>query len=161
MEKSTYRHGHHSACGNYATPSFRGVAIAMWDEAVRLKDTHMPTPQTHADQTAPPSPSNFDMPNLVVADPALSKSEKSAVLDEMEQDALQMATAANEGMAGGEPTALAEVLQAKEALELPPTDFAYGLVLKDLEAKRRAGVGDVALLAQTIVALEILRKSAG
>lgn len=34
------------------------------------------------------------------------------------------------------PSPLAEVLQAREALERPSTDFAYVLVLKDLEARR-------------------------
>ena len=56
---------------------------------------------------------NFKTPHEVIADPALSKQE----LTELEQDARLLATAAAEGMTGGEPSNLREVLDAKEALE--------------------------------------------
>ena len=109
-------------------------------------------PQTHP---------NLDAPIEVVADPSLSKPEKAKALEDLEQDARQLAIASSEGMSGGEPTALAEVLHAKEALELPSTAFAYELVLKDLEARRLTGDGDAGLIAQAAAALAALRKPAG
>ncbi len=65
---------------------------------------------------------NFATPDEVVVDPALSKQEKSEALDAMEQDARLLAMASAEGMSGGEPTNLHEVLDAKEALKEQPTD---------------------------------------
>jgi hypothetical protein len=115
----------------------------------------MPQP----DKTQPQE--NFDAPHQVVADPALSKPEKAKALDDLEQDARQLAAASSEGMSGGEPTALAEVLQAKGALELPPIAFAYELVLKDLAARRLKGDGDAGLIAQATAALEALQGKAG
>jgi hypothetical protein len=100
-------------------------------------------------------------PSGPVGDPSLSKQEKAEALEDLEQDARQLAIASDEGMSGGEPTALAEVLHAKEALELPSTDFAYELVLRDLEARRLTGDGDPGLIAQTAAALAALRKPAG
>ena len=85
----------------------------------------------------------FDAPHEVVADPSLSKQEKVAALDALEQDARQLATASAEGMTGGEPVQLSEVLQAREALEMPPMAFAYDLVLKDLETRRDGPDGPV------------------
>ena len=110
-------------------------------------------PQTHP---------NFDAPIEIVADPSLSKQEKAETLEGLEQDARQLAhrlRRGNEG--GGEPTALAEVLHAKEALELPSTDFASELVLKDLEARRLTGDGDARLIAQAAAALAALQKPTG
>ena len=109
-------------------------------------------PQTHP---------NFDAPIEIVADPSLSKQEKAETLEDLEQDARQLAIASGEGMSGGEPTALAEVLHAKEALELPSTDFAYELVLKDVEARRLTGDGDARLIAQAAAALAALQKPTG
>lgn len=106
--------------------------------------------QTHA---------NFDAPIKVVIDPSLSKQEKAEALEDLEQDARQLAIASSEGMSAGEPTILAEVLDAKKALELPPTDFAYDLVLKNLEARRLSGNGDAGLITQAISALKGLRPS--
>jgi hypothetical protein len=60
---------------------------------------------------------HFETPHEVIADPALSKQEKVEALAELEQDARLLATAAAEGMTGGEPSNLREVLDAKEALE--------------------------------------------
>jgi hypothetical protein len=60
---------------------------------------------------------NFKTPHEVIADPALSNQEKVEALTELEQDAHLLATAAAEGMTGGEPSNLREVLDAKEALE--------------------------------------------
>jgi hypothetical protein len=109
-------------------------------------------PQTHP---------NLDAPIEVVADPSLSKQEKAETLEDLEQDARQLDIASGEGMSGGEPTALAEVLHAKEALEPPSTTFAYEVVLKDLEARRLTGDGDAGLIAQAAAALAALRKPAG
>ena len=55
----------------------------------------------------------FEAPSDVVADPALSVHEKREALDTLEQDARQLAEASTEGMAGGEPNNLDDVLQAK------------------------------------------------
>ena len=87
---------------------------------------------------------NFETPAQIVADPGLSKDEKVGMLEEMEQDARQLATASAEGMGGGEPTNLHEVLGAKEALGLPA---AYDLVLRDLKARAQLGAPDAALKA--------------
>ena len=70
------------------------------------------TLQATLDQSHP----NFEAPKQVVADPDLAPHEKVKLLDELEQDARQLATAAGEGMSGGEPTNLHEVLDAKERL---------------------------------------------
>ena len=112
-------------------------------------------------QDNPQNHPNFDAPVEIVAYASLSKQEKAEALEDLEQDARQLAIASGEGMSGGEPTALAEVLHAKEALELPSTDFAYELVLKDLEARRLTGDGDAGLIAQAAAALAALRKPAG
>ncbi len=105
---------------------------------------------------------NFDAPNKVVVDPSLSTQEKVKALEDLEQHARQLAIASNEGMSGGEPTALAEVLHAEEALALlHPIDSAYELVLKDLETRRRSGDGDASLIAQAVSALRTLRKPTG
>ena len=109
-------------------------------------------PQTHV---------NFDAPLEVVADPSLSMPEKTKALEDLEQDARQLAIASSEGMSGGEPTALAEVLQAKEVLEPPPIDFAYDLVMKDLETRRLDNNGDAGLIAQAVAALKALQKPGG
>ena len=81
-------------------------------------------------QDNPQNHPNFDAPIEIVADPSLSKQEKAEALEDLEQDARQLAIASGEGMSGGEPTALAEVLHAKEALELPSMDFAMSWSLR-------------------------------
>jgi hypothetical protein len=92
----------------------------------------------------------------VVGDPALSKEQKKDALEVLEQDARQLSVASAEGMTGGEPTGLHEVLDAKDSLELPPTDYAYHVVLKDLHARLKAGAsGDARVLVeQALAALE-------
>ncbi len=95
---------------------------------------------------------NFETPAQVVADPGLSKQEKVEKLDELEQDARQLATASAEGMGGGEPTNLHEVLDAKDALGLPA---AYALVLTDLRARAQLGTPDAGL-TNAIAALDSL-----
>lgn len=79
------------------------------------------------DETATPAAkvarphAHFEEPAAVVDDPLLSTSEKMLALDALEQDARQLAVASSEGMSGGEPVRLNEVLVAKEAIqpELP------------------------------------------
>jgi hypothetical protein len=62
---------------------------------------------------------HFGDPQDVVDDPALSKEEKVEALETLEQDARLQATAAQEGMTGGEESRRPEVLDAKKALEEP------------------------------------------
>ncbi len=62
---------------------------------------------------------HFGDPQHVVADPELSKQEKAKALPILEQDARLLATAAEEGMTGGERSKLREVLNAKKVLERP------------------------------------------
>jgi hypothetical protein len=100
---------------------------------------------------------NFKTGHEVVADPALSKAEKEKALDALEQDARLLATASAEGMTGGEPTNLHEVLDAKEALALPPTTYAYEVVLRDLRTRQAAGPQE--LIKHAIEALEALERA--
>ena len=80
----------------------------------------------------------FSEPREVVIDPSLSKDQKIAALDCLEQDARQLLTASDEGMTGGEPNKLHEVLDAKNALDKHPAEYAYDVVLHDLRAKLTA-----------------------
>jgi hypothetical protein len=81
-------------------------------------------------QDRPQTRRSFDAPTEIVTGRSLSKKEKAEVLEDPEQDARPLAIASSAGMSGGEPTALAEVFHAKEALEPPSTDFADELVLE-------------------------------
>ena len=92
------------------------------------------------DKVAHPE-AHFDHPAEVVVDPALSKDDKRRALDGMEQDARQLATAAAEGMPGGPGSGLPEVLEAKQALELPPLDLAVSVVLQALRTKLAVAKG--------------------
>ena len=80
----------------------------------------------------------FREPHEVLVDPALSKAQQSDILRTLEQDARQMSVASDEGMAGGEPTNLHDVLETRDSLELPPVAQAYDLVLNDLRARLTA-----------------------
>ena len=105
---------------------------------------------------------HFENAQGVVADPALSKQEKLQALETLEQDARQLSEAANEGMAGGELSNLHEVLEAKDALEQPPLEYAHGVVRRDLKA-RHAGEADPhtkILLEHAVAALEALDHAA-
>jgi hypothetical protein len=84
----------------------------------------------------------FDKPQEVVIDPALSKEQKKEVLDALEQDARQLSVASAEGMTGGEPSKLHDVLDAGDSLALPPTAYAYAVVLKDLRSRLTTDVTD-------------------
>jgi len=102
-------------------------------------------------------------PREVLIDPALSKEQKMEALDALEQDARQLSVASAEGMTGGEPTQLHDVLDAKDSLEVPPTGHAYGVVLSDLRSRLKADVtGDTRdMLEKALAALEaVVRLSA-
>jgi hypothetical protein len=75
---------------------------------------------------------HFDKPSEVVVGASLSKSQKSAALDTLEQDARQLAEAASEGMGGGERNKLHEVLKAKDALALKTATDADEVAPPDL-----------------------------
>ena len=81
----------------------------------------------------------FDRPHEVVVDPELSEGQKRQALDALEQDARQLSAASAEGMAGGEPTGLHDVLDAKNALDMPTTADAYTVVLNDLRSRLATG----------------------
>jgi hypothetical protein len=104
---------------------------------------------------------NFETALEVVADPALSKPQKERALDTLEQDARLLATASAEGMTGGEPTNLRDVLHAKDALEMPPTTCAYEAVLRDLRTRQAEGPRErtQALIKHAIEALEALERA--
>lgn len=102
---------------------------------------------------------HFEAPLDVVQDPALSKEQKLEALDRLEQDARQLAVASSEGMSGGESTKLQEVLAAKGALDLPPLDHAYAVVLHDLQSRQKDTRSDLLrnLVGQAISALEAIK----
>ncbi len=83
----------------------------------------------------------FSDPLHVVADPELSAREKRVALNSLEQDARQLATAAGEGMDGGEETGLHNVLEAKRLLDLPTIDAAFAVVLRAFEDHAREAQG--------------------
>lgn len=101
---------------------------------------------------------HFDGPQEVVVDPALSKEQKIEALDSLEQDARQLLDAASEGMTGGELNRLHDVLDAKDALELPPTAYAYEVVLRDLQSRLKGEVAGTerAEVAVALAALNVL-----
>ena len=103
----------------------------------------------------------FDNPQEVVIDPALSKEQKKEALDALEQDARQMSVASAEGMTGGEPSKLHDVLDAGDSLELSPTAYAYAVVVKDLRSRLTKDVtGDArALVEQALAALDAVAGS--
>ena len=93
----------------------------------------------------------FDDPHEVVADPSLSKDEKVKALQSLEQDAMQLSIAAGEGMGGGEPSNLDEVLDAKGSLDSHPTAYAYDVVLRDLRQRRADVPEDARLLIENAI----------
>ena len=74
--------------------------------------------QTKSDAKVQKPSTHFDEPHEVVEDSSLSKAQKVETLDTLEQDARQLAEASSEGMGGGEPNNLDDVLIAKDALAL-------------------------------------------
>lgn len=103
----------------------------------------------------------YSDPKQVVADTALSKQEKRAVLNSLEQDARQLAIATAEGMAGGEETKLRNVLQAKRALDATPADQAFSLVLRTLEEQLKETLGTDAhgVISDAIDAIHAARRA--
>jgi len=59
-------------------------------------------------------------PHEVVVDPMLSTERKEQILGTLEQDARLLDAATDEGMTGGEPSNLHQILDAKEKLEGAP-----------------------------------------
>jgi hypothetical protein len=111
--------------------------------------------QTKSDAKVQKPSTHFDEPQQVVVDPMLSKEQKVAALDTLEQDARQLAEAASEGMTGGERNKLHDVLNAKAALALPPVANGYGAILRDLRARQQddPAIATRVLLDQAIAAL--------
>jgi hypothetical protein len=60
---------------------------------------------------------NGDLPHAVVVDPTLSTKKKIRILQTLEQDARLMDVATAEGMIGGKPSNLRQVLDAKHQLK--------------------------------------------
>jgi hypothetical protein len=74
-------------------------------------------PSRMPDLIANPS-AHFDLPGEIVTRPDLSDTQKKKILDAWEEDARRLAVATEEGMAGGEPSRIAEVAAAKAELGL-------------------------------------------
>jgi hypothetical protein len=103
----------------------------------------------------------FSNPREVVADPSMSNPDKQAALDSLEQDARQLAVATAEGMVGGEPTKLRNVLEAQRSLDLPSADLAFTVVLRTFEEQRETARGtdtDV-LITRAIEAINEAREA--
>jgi len=118
--------------------------------------------QAISDQKVQKPSTYFDEPQEVVEDSSLSKSQKVEALDTLEQDARQLAEASSEGMGGGEPNKLHDVLIAKDALALQAVaDDAYETVLQDLRSRQKCdpAINTRILLVQAIAALEGLALS--
>jgi hypothetical protein len=101
----------------------------------------------------------FSDPAEVVTDRSLSDPEKKVALDALEQDARQLAVAAAEGMAGGEPTNLRNVMEAERKLEPSSTDAAFAAVLRSFEEQRRNmhGTDTDVLITRAIDAIHAAR----
>jgi Arc/MetJ-type ribon-helix-helix transcriptional regulator len=80
----------------------------------------MPNPKVTPKQKVKDPVGNFGSPSDVVKDAALSVKQKKDALQEWEQDAVRLAVATEEGMAGGEPSRLAEVKDAQSELPGKP-----------------------------------------
>jgi hypothetical protein len=107
-----------------------------------VKDQHiMDSEETRQAKTDKPH-QHFDDPQQVVADPALSEQDKVEALETLEQDARLLATAAEEGMTGGERSKLREVLNTKKAIECPtdaaknPPPGSEAEVVKEVEIEK-------------------------
>ena len=82
--------------------------------AIDRKTPSNTTPTT-AEKTVNPV-ENYGNPVDVVRDPTLSNAEKTKALDNWENDAHRLQTADDEGLAGGEPDRLIEVVEAKKSI---------------------------------------------
>lgn len=130
----------------------------MSDSSRSSKETGNPTPPQASEATdrVEHPHAHYEHPEEVVVDPLLSKEEKLRALEAMEQDAKQLSTAAAEGMAGDQGSGLHEVLDAKQALEMPPFDLAVSVVLQGLRARLSSTEGTEAhaLIARAIESLD-------
>lgn len=99
----------------------------------------------------------FSEPHEVVVDSSLSKAQKVEALSTLEQDARQLAEASSEGMVGGEPNKLHDVLIAEDALVSPSVADAYETVLQDLRARQKQDAAEMrVLLERAIAALDLV-----
>ncbi len=74
-------------------------------------------PSEMRDIIANPS-AHFSTPGEVLLRPELSDGQKKRILDAWEEDARRLSVATEEGMAGGEPSRITEIAEAKAALGL-------------------------------------------
>ena len=123
-------------------------------------EEHQMANDTSAQSKTKPPASSFKKPSDVLTDPKLSKAGKKEALKSLEQDERQMSAAANEGMIGGEPNKLDEVIAAKDTLEQRSADSAYGIVLNDLHAKLKTELtmAERNAIQSAYTALDTLRK---
>ena len=131
----------------------------MVDESKRSQESPNEARGDEVQQKVEQPHAHFENPAEVVVDPALSKDNKVRALEAMEQDARQMAVASAEGMGGGERSGLADVLAAKDALELPPFDLAVSAVVQTLRSRlpQVEGTDAHTLITGAIDALEAAR----
>jgi len=106
---------------------------------------------------------HFTEPHHVVLDDSLSDDQKAEALDTLEQDHRQLSQASAEGMHGGEPTKLHDVLDARDALAASAISDAYGTVLADLQSRQMLESSHVtkALLDQALFSLKRLVEAHG
>jgi hypothetical protein len=106
----------------------------MHDDAI-LKKANSPSSRRPArPKTTQPNREQQD-PAALVNDDGLSTEEKRHALEALEQDARQLATAAGEGMSGGESTNLRDVLLAKTTVDRRSSDAAFAQVVALLKTK--------------------------
>jgi hypothetical protein len=103
----------------------------------------------------------FSNPREVLTDRSLATPEKQAALNSLEQDARQLAVASAEGMAGGEPTKLRNVLEAERSVEPPSADRAFSVVLQTFEEQRdkARGTDTDVLITRAIEAINEAREA--
>ena len=77
-----------------------------------INDNATPSAETKVDNPT----AHYDHPIEVVHDDELSVEQKKEALDKLELDAKLLARADDEGMGGGEPSRLIEVVEAKKEL---------------------------------------------
>ncbi len=106
---------------------------------------------------------HFAEPHHVVLDDALSGDQKAAALETLEQDHRQLSQASAEGMHGGEPTRLHDVLGARDVLAASTVTAAYGTVMANLQSRQmlEASHATKALLDQALFALKRLVEAHG
>jgi hypothetical protein len=142
-------------------PSY-GLFLRDHEEVLVVSTSTKPSPRKTSARTKVEHPAKvYSEPKEVVADSSLSAQEKRVVLDTMEQDARQLATASAEGMSGGEETKLHGVLQAKRALEPPSVDAAFRVVLRAFEQQLRETLGTDthAVITRAIDAINAAREA--